>query len=148
MFTRADRTRTERRRAEEFPTPTSGGERSLPAAANAIETRSHATDLVMSPRPRMSSGDVDSFVKAHSGWKLEQAELRKTYEFPSFMEAIRFVNEIAELAEKEDHHPDIDIRYKRVKIALVTYDSDGITKKDTELAAGIDDLFAKRKKQK
>lgn len=100
----------------------------------------------MSPRPRLSSGDVEAFIKSHPGWKLEQAELRKTFEFKTFTDGIRFVNEIAELAEKEDHHPDIDIRFKRVKIALVTYDSDGITKRDLELAEGIDALMSKKKK--
>lgn len=98
------------------------------------------------PRPRLSSGDVEAFIKSHSGWKLVEGELRKTFECGTFADSIKFVNDVAELAEKEDHHPDIDIRFKRVHIALVTYDSDGITKRDAELAEKIDAVFGGKKK--
>lgn len=93
-------------------------------------------------RPRLEPADVTSFLQAHRGWRLEQGELRKTYEFGSFRDSLRFVNEVGMLAERENHHPDIDLRYRRVTIALVTYDSDGITRRDTELAEKIDALKA------
>jgi 4a-hydroxytetrahydrobiopterin dehydratase len=51
-----------------------------------------------------------------------------------------FVNRIAELAEQANHHPDIDIRYNRVRLALVTHDAGGITEKDFDLAAKAQNL--------
>lgn len=95
----------------------------------------------MASRARLSEAEVKSFVAANSAWKIEQGELRRVFEFSSFADSMKFVNAIAELAEREDHHPDIDIRFKKVKVALVTYDADGITKRDTELALQIGALF-------
>jgi 4a-hydroxytetrahydrobiopterin dehydratase len=97
----------------------------------------------MPPRQRLSAQEVDAFLKAHSGWRLEQGELRRTFELGSFAESMRLVGEVAALAEREDHHPDIDIRYKRVTLALITYDRDGLTGRDTELAALIDELWTR-----
>jgi 4a-hydroxytetrahydrobiopterin dehydratase len=51
---------------------------------------------------------------------------------------MRFVNQVADLAEEAAHHPDIDIRYNRVRLALVTHDAGGLTAKDFDLAAGAD----------
>ena len=58
------------------------------------------------------------------------------------MEALSFVAEVGRLAEEANHHPDIDIRYNRVTLALVTHDSGGITQLDIDLARAIDDLSA------
>ena len=54
------------------------------------------------------------------------------------MEAIDFVGRIAALAEAADHHPDLDIRYRKVRVALSTHDSGGLTGADLELAGGIE----------
>ena len=62
----------------------------------------------------------------------------KTYELPSFPEAITFVTRIADLAEQANHHPDLDIRYRKVRVALSTHDQGGITDKDFALAAQIE----------
>ena len=62
----------------------------------------------------------------------------KTYELPSFPEAIAFVTRIADLAEQANHHPDLDIRYRKVRVALSTHDQGGITDKDFALAAQIE----------
>lgn len=61
-------------------------------------------------------------------------------ELDGFTEALAFVNGVGELAEAHNHHPDIDIRYSRVTLALVTHDSGGITKLDIDLARAIDNL--------
>jgi len=71
-------------------------------------------------------------------WSLEDGEIVRTFEFPDFLGSIAFVNRVAELAEAAAHHPDMDIRYNKVRLALVTHDSSGITLKDIELAAKID----------
>jgi len=70
-------------------------------------------------------------------WSLESGEVVRNFEFPDFLGSIAFVNRVAELAEAAAHHPDMDIRYNKVRLALVTHDSGGITLKDIELAAKI-----------
>ncbi len=71
-------------------------------------------------------------------WKLEQGELVRTLIFKDFLEAMIFVNQVADLADKAGHHPDIDIRYNKVRLALVTHDAGGITESDISLAHHID----------
>ena len=69
-----------------------------------------------------------------AGWKIEGGELVKTFEFSDFVASLSFVNRVGELAEKAGHHPDIDIRYNRVRLALMTHDAGGLTGKDFDLA--------------
>jgi 4a-hydroxytetrahydrobiopterin dehydratase len=76
-------------------------------------------------------------------WKLEQGELVQTATFDDFKQAIAFVNHVAELAENAGHHPDIDIRYNLVRLALVTHDAGGITQNDINLAEEIDKELTK-----
>ena len=76
-------------------------------------------------------------------WELEKKHIERTFEFDDFTDAIDFVNAVAEVAEEEEHHPDIDIRYTNVTLRLVTHDSGGITAKDVELAREVE---AARKK--
>lgn len=76
-------------------------------------------------------------------WRLVDGELVRELTFPSFPQAIAFVNQVAELAEQGDHHPDIDIRYNRVKLVLVTHDAEGITSNDIEMARSINSLLAR-----
>ncbi len=73
-------------------------------------------------------------------WKLERGELVRHCEFANFVEAMQFVNSVAELAEGAGHHPDIDIRYNKVRLALMSHDAGGLTERDFDLAAGIDGL--------
>jgi 4a-hydroxytetrahydrobiopterin dehydratase len=67
--------------------------------------------------------------------------IRRTYEAPSFLAGIAFVERVARAAEAADHHPDIDIRWRKVTLALVTHDAGGLTWRDTQLAAEADRLF-------
>jgi len=73
-------------------------------------------------------------------WQVESGVLTRTFAFEDFRAALRFVNRVAELAEEAGHHPDIDIRYNRVRLALVTHDAGGLTEKDFDLAAAVDRL--------
>jgi 4a-hydroxytetrahydrobiopterin dehydratase len=72
------------------------------------------------------------------GWHVVHGALDKTFSFGSFVDAIAFVNAVADAAETADHHPDIDIRYRDVTLRLVTHDSGGITQKDIDLASEAD----------
>ena len=68
------------------------------------------------------------------GWLEQDEALVREFELPSFPAAIEFVDRLAELAESKDHHPDIDIRYRRVTVRWTTHSAGGITAKDREMA--------------
>jgi 4a-hydroxytetrahydrobiopterin dehydratase len=74
------------------------------------------------------------------GWIDSQDALERTFELPSFREAIAFVNRVADLAEEADHHPDIAISYRKVTLRWTTHSAGGITERDSELAARTNDL--------
>ena len=73
-------------------------------------------------------------------WKLQGSEIRRTFQFKNFPEAIEFVNRLAKVAEEANHHPDIDIRWNKVTLALTTHDAGGLTAGDFDLAAKADQL--------
>lgn len=71
-------------------------------------------------------------------WEREGEEIHKVFEFDDFKGAIDFVNEVARLAERYDHHPDIDIRWNKVRLALSTHSEGGLTPWDFDLANDIE----------
>ena len=73
-------------------------------------------------------------------WNEIDNTITKTFEFNSYLDGIDFVNAVANLAEQENHHPDISIGYCKVTISLTTHDAGTITEKDYKLAKLIDDL--------
>ena len=75
------------------------------------------------------------------GWTDVDGALERTFEFGSFPEAIAFVNRIAELAQAEDHHPDIAVSYKKVTLRWTPHSAGGITERDRELAGRSDALI-------
>ncbi len=77
------------------------------------------------------------------GWSVNTGRIVKTYEHDSFPEAIVFVSAVAHLAERINHHPDVDIRYSNITVALVTHDQGGITGKDVALAMQIEGIRKK-----
>jgi 4a-hydroxytetrahydrobiopterin dehydratase len=88
----------------------------------------------------LSAAEVSHRLSALPAWQVEAGELARTFVFDGFPAAIRFVNQVAELAEEAGHHPDIDIRYNRVRLGVVTHDAGGLTGKDFDLAAAADGL--------
>jgi 4a-hydroxytetrahydrobiopterin dehydratase len=77
-----------------------------------------------------------------SDWPEVDGALERTFELPSFAEAIAFVNRLAELADAENHHPDIGISYRKVTVRWTTHSEGGVTERDRELAARTSDLAA------
>jgi Pterin-4a-carbinolamine dehydratase len=73
-----------------------------------------------------------------SGWSRRGDALTRQYSFRNFVEAMSFVNRVADAAEAANHHPDIDVRYSKVTLTLSTHDSGGITQKDIDLARAVD----------
>jgi 4a-hydroxytetrahydrobiopterin dehydratase len=74
-------------------------------------------------------------------WKEEHGEIVRWAEFPDFVAAMDFVNIVAGKAEAAGHHPDIDIRYNKVRLALVSHDAGGLTQRDFDLAQAIEALL-------
>jgi 4a-hydroxytetrahydrobiopterin dehydratase len=86
----------------------------------------------------LSAQQVSTLLASVPDWKIEGGELVRLYKFQDFVAALAFVNRVGKLAEAAGHHPDIDIRYNRVRLALVTHDAGGLTSKDFDLASKAD----------
>jgi 4a-hydroxytetrahydrobiopterin dehydratase len=89
----------------------------------------------------LTSQDIKEWLKKLPEWEHEKKHIERTFEFDDFSQAIDFVNSVAEIAEEEDHHPDIDIRYNKVRIQLSTHSEGGLTDQDFEVAEKVDTLF-------
>jgi 4a-hydroxytetrahydrobiopterin dehydratase len=90
--------------------------------------------------PVLDDRTVATKLKNLAQWKLEGGEIVRNCTFGDFVQAMEFVNGVAELAEGAGHHPDIDIRYNKVRLALISHDAGGLTERDFDLAAAIDSL--------
>ena len=73
-------------------------------------------------------------------WSLETSSITKTFSFPSFKEALEFVNKVGEIAEKHSHHPDIMLMQINVMLSLTTHSEKSVTKKDFDVARDIDQI--------
>jgi 4a-hydroxytetrahydrobiopterin dehydratase len=93
---------------------------------------------------RLDEAAIQEELERVPGWSRAGAAIRRTYRFSGFREAMFFVNGVAALAEAADHHPDIDIRYAEVTLALSTHSAGGLTARDFMLARGIDAVFPTR----
>ena len=96
----------------------------------------------MAMKKTLSSPELETLLKQLPDWKLADGKLTREWTFSNFVEAIAFVNKVAPLAEAAGHHPDIDIRYNRVLLSLVSHDAGGITERDANMAARISEEFA------
>ena len=83
---------------------------------------------------------ISSALTSLAGWTGDPGGIERSYDFPSFLAAVRAVGAVAEVAEAMDHHPDIDIRWRTVRFACSTHSAGGVTGLDLELAARIDEL--------
>ena len=90
--------------------------------------------------PLLDEKAIASRLQLLPRWKLDGGELVRRFEFPNFVEAMQFVNSVAELAEGAGHHPDIDIRYNKVRLSLVSHDAGGLTDRDFDLGSAIDSI--------
>lgn len=81
--------------------------------------------------------EIEDVLRAHPEWALKDGKLVREWTFRDFPEAIAFVNRIAAIAEDANHHPDIDIRYNRVLLSLISHDAGGITERDAMMAGRI-----------
>jgi 4a-hydroxytetrahydrobiopterin dehydratase len=94
------------------------------------------------PRPdRLSPDDVAAALTTVPSWSGGTDGIERTLELPSFRQAVEAISMIADVAEQLDHHPDIDLRWTRVRVAVVTHSAGGLTDLDLELARRVDALF-------
>jgi 4a-hydroxytetrahydrobiopterin dehydratase len=89
----------------------------------------------------LTTSEIKTLLHEHPKWKLHEGKLVREWTFSNFVNAISFVNKVAPLAEAVGHHPDIDIRYNRVTLSLVSHDAGGITARDAAMARQLDDEF-------
>ena len=90
--------------------------------------------------PKLSEGEIAEMLEAHPEWELdsESGAIVRNLEFPTFADAIAFIDRIAPIADEHDHHPDIDIRYRRLRIALMSHDVGALTDRDRRMVGLID----------
>ena len=86
---------------------------------------------------KLSDAEITAGLSALPGWAREGDEIVKTFDCGTFPGAVAFVVRIGFFAERADHHPDLDVRWKRVRVALSTHDAGGLTAKDIDLAREI-----------
>jgi len=86
----------------------------------------------------LDAAEIDHALQDLDGWRREGDALCRDLRFPSFMDAIRFIDRVAVVAEDADHHPQLSNVYWNVGIRLTTHDAGGITELDVELARAID----------
>lgn len=93
--------------------------------------------------PRVSVTEVEQRLGHLPGWFLSPGgAIVREASFRDFLAAMKFVNQVAARAEEAGHHPDIDIRYNKVRLALTSHDAGGLTEKDFEMAGGIEGILA------
>jgi 4a-hydroxytetrahydrobiopterin dehydratase len=93
--------------------------------------------------PALTPDQISLKLKALPEWSVKAKTLGRTFKFEDFLASIAFVRRVAKRAEKNQHHPDIDIRYDKVTLTLTTHDEGGLTEKDFTLAEHCDEIFAK-----
>jgi 4a-hydroxytetrahydrobiopterin dehydratase len=86
----------------------------------------------------LTDAEIQQALASLPQWQRAGKAIERDFEFKDFAEAMKFVNRIADTAEQANHHPDIDIRYNRVKLALISHDSGGVTQRDVNMARKID----------
>ena len=95
------------------------------------------------PIQKFNSHDIALAMQTVKGWTLESDEafVHKQWQFDSFKTAMEFIAQVAEIAERQNHHPEFLSVYRKMRIRLSTHDASGLTQKDFDLAAEIDRLI-------
>jgi 4a-hydroxytetrahydrobiopterin dehydratase len=94
----------------------------------------------MTRPPRLSPEDAAAALKDLPLWSGGVDGIERTLELPSFRAAVEAISMIADVAEEMDHHPDMDLRWTKVRVAVVTHSAGGLTELDLELARRVDVL--------
>ena len=90
--------------------------------------------------PKLSEPEIIAKLPMAKGWERHGDMLIRSWQFPSFRRALEFVNQVAAMAEKNDHHPDIILSYRKVRLELSTHSDGGLTERDFVLASELNAL--------
>jgi 4a-hydroxytetrahydrobiopterin dehydratase len=89
----------------------------------------------------LTDDEMSALLAREPLWTLSEGKLVRDWKFKDFVAAMAFVNRVAAIAEEAGHHPDIDIRYNRVSLGLVTHDAGGVTARDAQMAERLTQEF-------
>jgi 4a-hydroxytetrahydrobiopterin dehydratase len=89
----------------------------------------------------LSDEQIEEALASLPGWEYDGEAITKTYSWASFRDAIDFVTDVADLAEDENHHPDIEIYFDEVVLSFRTHSADAVTDRDVEMAAEVEDML-------
>lgn len=88
----------------------------------------------------LADTEIQQALQNLPGWRQNGKAIERTFQFTNFVQAMEFVNHIAEAAEAVNHHPDINISYNKVTLMLVSHDSGGVTQRDVRMAGKINEM--------
>lgn len=91
--------------------------------------------------PALAQAEIDALLKQLDGWTLQQGVISRTFEFKDFYQTMAFVNAVAWMAHRENHHPDLSVSYRRCRLEYSTHSVNGLTEHDFICAAKADALF-------
>jgi 4a-hydroxytetrahydrobiopterin dehydratase len=94
--------------------------------------------------PVLTEQEVQKALQTLPAWNKSGGLIRRQFEFADFKQAMAFVNQVAEAAERANHHPDIVINYNKVTMSLTSHDSGGVTHRDIRLAGEINRIFGEK----
>ena len=89
----------------------------------------------------LSKDDIEKGLTSLYAWEYDNKSIRKTYLFNAYIDGIKFVNEIAEIAEKNNHHPDLYVGWRKVTVTFTSHALGGVTTKCVDLAISVENLF-------
>ena len=93
-------------------------------------------------RDLLDEEEVEQRLDELGDWERDGDAIEKNFEFDDFATAIKFVNDVAKMADRWDHHPDIDIRYNKVRLTITTHSEGGLTPRDFDMAGEIEQTIA------
>ncbi len=96
-------------------------------------------------RRKLTEEEARERLSGLEGWRFKEDKIKKSFKFDNFAAALAFVNQVGEIAERLDHHPDIKFGWGYAKVKTTTHDRDGVTDFDIELARQIDGLSGSAK---
>lgn len=92
--------------------------------------------------PRLADQALAGYLELLAGWELRDQRLEKTFAFSGYAQTIGFVNALAWVAQRQDHHPDLQVGFNRCVVAWTTHDAGGVTRNDCIAAARTERLLA------
>lgn len=93
------------------------------------------------PRTPLTDAQIADALMELPGWELKSKQIVKVYTFKTYMDGVEFVNGVAKIAEASDHHPDILLSFRKVKVSAWTHSCGNVSKLDVDLAREVEKLF-------